>query len=38
LVTEPEPVTHAVEDVTGTPARAFRDWAIDHVDDFRRED
>jgi uncharacterized protein YbjT (DUF2867 family) len=34
LVTEPEPVTHAVQEVTGTPAHTFREWAIDHTADF----
>jgi uncharacterized protein YbjT (DUF2867 family) len=28
-------VTSTVEQVTGTPARTFRDWAADHADDFR---
>ncbi|WP_344732926.1 nuclear transport factor 2 family protein [Spinactinospora alkalitolerans] len=35
LVTEPEPVTHTVEEVTGVPARTFREWAADHADAFR---
>jgi uncharacterized protein YbjT (DUF2867 family) len=35
LVSEPEWVTRAVEEVTGVRARTFREWAIDHVDDFR---
>jgi uncharacterized protein YbjT (DUF2867 family) len=35
LVTEPEPVTPAVEQVTGAPARTFRQWAGDHISDFR---
>jgi len=35
FVTEPEPVTSTVEEVTGRPARAFRDWASDHAADFR---
>jgi uncharacterized protein YbjT (DUF2867 family) len=35
MVTEPEPVTFTVEEVTGVPARTFRQWAIDHADDFR---
>ncbi|MFC4565814.1 NAD(P)H-binding protein [Nocardiopsis mangrovi] len=30
-----DPVTTTVEDVTGTPARTFRQWALDHADDFR---
>lgn len=32
---EPEPVTATVEQVTGTHARTFRQWALDHADDFR---
>jgi len=35
LVTEPEPVTRTVEEVTGLSARPFREWAIDHANDFR---
>jgi uncharacterized protein YbjT (DUF2867 family) len=35
LITNPEPVTHTVEEVTGTPARTFREWARDHADAFR---
>jgi uncharacterized protein YbjT (DUF2867 family) len=35
MVAEPEPVTRTVEEVTGTPARTFRQWAADHVGDFR---
>jgi len=35
FVTEPEPVTFTVHEVTGQPARTFRDWAIDHAGDFR---
>ncbi|GIG87285.1 NAD(P)H-binding protein [Plantactinospora endophytica] len=34
LVTEPEPVTRTVQEVTGVPARSFREWAIDHAADF----
>jgi uncharacterized protein YbjT (DUF2867 family) len=34
LVTEPEAVTSTVEDVTGSPARTFREWAVDHAADF----
>ncbi|MGA4842592.1 SDR family oxidoreductase [Streptomyces sp. G45] len=29
------PLTTTVEDVTGTPARTFAEWARDHADDFR---
>jgi uncharacterized protein YbjT (DUF2867 family) len=35
LVTEPESVTSTVEDITGAPARPFREWARDHAADFR---
>lgn len=35
LIARPEPVTHAVEEITGAPARTFRDWARDHASDFR---
>jgi uncharacterized protein YbjT (DUF2867 family) len=34
LVTAPEPVTPTVEEITGAPARTFREWATDHADDF----
>jgi uncharacterized protein YbjT (DUF2867 family) len=34
LVAEPEQVTSAVQDVTGFPARTFRQWAADHAADF----
>ena len=34
MIDQPEPVTHAVEEITGDPARTFRDWARDHVSDF----
>ncbi|HEU0176828.1 MAG TPA: NAD(P)H-binding protein [Blastocatellia bacterium] len=33
---QPAFVTSAVADVTGTPARTFRDWAIDHSTEFQR--
>jgi uncharacterized protein YbjT (DUF2867 family) len=33
---QPAFVTSAVADITGTPARTFRDWAIDHAAEFRR--
>jgi uncharacterized protein YbjT (DUF2867 family) len=36
IVTEPEPVTSTVEEVTGRPARTFRQWARDHAADFSR--
>jgi uncharacterized protein YbjT (DUF2867 family) len=35
LIEAPEPVTSTVEEVTGHPARTFRDWAQDHAGDFR---
>lgn len=35
MVTNPEPVTSTVEEVTGTPARTFHEWAIDHAADFQ---
>ncbi|MGP4030124.1 NAD(P)H-binding protein [Actinomadura sp. 3N407] len=35
MVDNPEPITHTVEKVTGTPARTFRQWALDHAGDFR---
>ncbi|PSK98673.1 uncharacterized protein YbjT (DUF2867 family) [Haloactinopolyspora alba] len=35
MVERPEPVTTAVQDVTGRPARTFRQWAVDHADTFR---
>jgi uncharacterized protein YbjT (DUF2867 family) len=35
LVTQPEPVTRTVEEITGIPARTFRQWAADHASDFR---
>jgi uncharacterized protein YbjT (DUF2867 family) len=33
---QPAFVTSTVADITGTPARTFRDWAIDHCTKFRR--
>lgn len=35
MVDAPEPVTTTVEQVTGVPARTFRQWALDHAADFR---
>lgn len=35
FVEEPEVVSSTVEDVTGTPARPFRQWARDHAAEFR---
>ncbi|MCW2880541.1 MAG: NmrA family protein [Sphaerisporangium sp.] len=34
-VTVPERVTSTVEEITGTPATTFRQWATDHAHDFR---
>ncbi|MEE3921354.1 hypothetical protein V2I01_33355 [Micromonospora sp. BRA006-A] len=31
----PDPVTDAIERVTGHPACSFADWAVDHADAFR---
>ncbi len=31
----PETVTSTVEEITGCPARSFRQWAADHAGDFR---
>ena len=33
---QPAFVTSAVADITGTPARTFRDWVIDNAEEFRR--
>jgi len=33
---QPAFVTSAVAEITGTPARTFRDWSIDHAAEFRR--
>lgn len=35
LVHRPSAPTAAVEEVTGTPARPFREWVADHVHEFR---
>jgi uncharacterized protein YbjT (DUF2867 family) len=35
LVTQPEPVTRTVAEITGAPARTFREWAGDHASEFR---
>jgi uncharacterized protein YbjT (DUF2867 family) len=35
LVDTPETVTKTVEEVTGTPARTYAEWATDHAADFR---
>jgi hypothetical protein len=34
-VGQPALVTSTVADITGTPARTFRDWATDHAAAFR---
>lgn len=34
MVAQPEPVTSVVAEVTGAPARTFRQWARDHGSDF----
>jgi hypothetical protein len=33
---QPAFVTSTVADVTGTPARTFRQWATDHAAEFQR--
>ncbi|MFN2593229.1 MAG: NAD(P)H-binding protein [Candidatus Dormibacteria bacterium] len=35
FVDEPEPVTSTVQDVTGVPARTFRQWTADHAAEFK---
>jgi uncharacterized protein YbjT (DUF2867 family) len=35
LVTQPEPVTRTVEEITGVAARTFGQWAADHRSDFQ---
>ncbi|NGY58899.1 NmrA family NAD(P)-binding protein [Lentzea sp. NEAU-D13] len=35
MVTQPEKVTDTVEQLTGTPARTFGEWAADHAADFK---
>ena len=35
LVNKPTEITSAVAEVTGRPARAFREWVLDHAADFR---
>jgi uncharacterized protein YbjT (DUF2867 family) len=34
FVSTPEPVTDTIEQITGAPARSFREWARDHAGDF----
>ncbi len=36
-VDRPALVTSAVEEVTGTPARTFHQWASDHAADFAKD-
>jgi hypothetical protein len=35
FVTTPERVTTTVQEITGAPARPFRQWATDHANEFR---
>jgi uncharacterized protein YbjT (DUF2867 family)/ketosteroid isomerase-like protein len=35
LIKQPEQVTHTVEQLTGAPARTFREWAGEHAAEFR---
>ncbi len=35
LTVGPAPITSVVSEITGAPARTFREWAIDHAADFR---
>ncbi|MEV6313787.1 NAD(P)H-binding protein [Streptomyces sp. NPDC051776] len=35
MMRSPEPVNRKVEELTGAPARTFREWAADHADEFR---
>ncbi|GAA3076245.1 NAD(P)H-binding protein [Streptosporangium carneum] len=35
MVTRPEAVSPAVEEITGAPARTFREWVTDHAASFR---
>ncbi|MFI1384832.1 NAD(P)H-binding protein [Embleya sp. NPDC020886] len=35
MLDNPEPVNDEVERITGTPARSFLEWAVDHAADFR---
>ena len=37
FIHEPELVTQTVEEITGAPARSFREWASDHAADFQGE-
>ncbi|MEV8536975.1 NAD(P)H-binding protein [Streptomyces sp. NPDC051211] len=35
MLDNPEPINDEVERITGTPARSFREWVVDHAADFR---
>jgi hypothetical protein len=35
MVTEPLAATAAVAELTGAEPRTYREWAIEHADDFR---
>ncbi|MGW5864607.1 NmrA family NAD(P)-binding protein [Streptomyces sp. NPDC055239] len=35
MLANSEPVNDEVERITGTPARSFQEWAVDHAADFR---
>lgn len=35
MLDNPEPVNDEVRRITGSPARSFRQWAVDHAADFR---
>ncbi|SMC85377.1 NAD(P)H-binding protein [Kibdelosporangium aridum] len=35
MLAHPEPITSTVEEVTGRPAKTFREWAQDHAGDFK---
>lgn len=34
MIDNPEPVNGEVERITGTPARSYQEWAVDHAADF----
>ena len=35
-VDRPALVTSTIEEITGTPARTFREWTVDHRADFAK--
>jgi len=37
MTNEPVPVKSTMAEITGSPAHIFREWTIDHADDFRME-